>query len=134
MCNGKTSRQQYVFAGYEGWLNCTVLNPFLVSAQAKKGWTVQHDKILLLAVRKHGFGRWLDIAQDPEFGLYTMLAEPAVPAGQLLCHQPPSRSHCHFCRALIMTIDPCVTVALRLLCGADSETFVRVRDQREYAG
>ena len=102
------------FAGYGGWLNRTELNTSLGSAQAK-GWTEQHDKLLLLAVRKHGFGRWLDIAQDPEFGLQSKLAEPAVPAGQLPCHQLSSRPHCRSCQALIMTIDPCVTVALRLL-------------------
>ena len=93
-----------------------------------------HDQILLLAVTKHGFGRWLDIAQDPTFGLYTMLMEMAAgqtAAGQPPCNQLSSRPCCRCCQASVMIVDTHITVALRLLWGAPNEAFLKVRSQRK---
>ncbi|CAH2077310.1 unnamed protein product [Thlaspi arvense] len=46
-----------------------IIERFPLLRKDLKFWNEEHDKILLAAVSKHGFGNWVSIVKDKEFGM-----------------------------------------------------------------
>ncbi|XP_018479052.1 CHD3-type chromatin-remodeling factor PICKLE [Raphanus sativus] len=55
----------------------------------EKDWNKEHDKLLLRAVSKHGFGKWIDIVSDKEFELEQVICKALkVPVENLIRIDP----------------------------------------------
>nr|VDD40785.1 unnamed protein product [Brassica oleracea] len=58
----------------------------------EKNWNKEHDKLLLRAVSKHGFGKWIDIVKDKEFELEQLICKALkVPVENLIRTDPDQK-------------------------------------------
>ncbi|XP_009138050.1 CHD3-type chromatin-remodeling factor PICKLE-like [Brassica rapa] len=58
----------------------------------ERNWNKEHDKLLLRAVSKHGFGKWIDIVKDKEFELEQLICKALkVPVENLTRTNPDQK-------------------------------------------
>ncbi|KAL0739308.1 hypothetical protein Bca4012_015518 [Brassica carinata] len=68
-----------------------IIERFL-SLRNERIWNKEHDKLLLRAVSKHGFGKWIDIVNDEEFELEQVICKALkVPVEKLVPTDPDQK-------------------------------------------